>query len=537
MNSRARWQALLEEIQLSTPINEPSTVATRWLRLAALLLPLALAAPRVDAGQTPESLAGRPAAALEGARLAALNAFVEKARQQLQVPGVAVGILQGDRVVLARGYGVRRLGLNHRPDADTLFMVGSASKPLTSLLMARLVDQGRLSWSTPVAQLLPELRLADPALTAQLQARHLLCACSGVPRRDLPLFLNFHGVTPEGMLQAMAALKPTAALGSTFHYSNQMVAAAGFLAGRAAFPALEPGAAYDRAMTELLFHPLGMAATTLGFDEALRRPNLAWPHGFNATGRLVGVNPAVNRSVVPARPSGGVWSNVNDMLRYVALELREGRLADGQLLLSRAAMRERRTPQVTAGENVSYGLGLVIDRSLGTPLLEHSGSTAGYQSLVFWLPEHQLGAVVLSNGDQGAVLALLLQQRLLELVLGARPEAEAELPRQRALFRAQRQRTFQGLSLPPDPRAAARLASRYRSPDLGVLQVRRQGRRILFDFGGFVSSVGSRRSNGGSWAFVTSDAGQPGLEFLSPDRDGRTLLVRENQHTYRYTAE
>jgi CubicO group peptidase (beta-lactamase class C family) len=335
----------------------------------------------------------------------------------------------------------------------------------------------------------------------------------------------------------MAALRPTAALNKTFHYSNQMVAAAGFLAGRAAFPALDLGAAYDRAMTELLFHPLGMAATTLGFDEALRRPNLAWPHGFNAEGRLVEVSPAVNRSVGPARPSGGVWSNVNDMLRYVALELRDGQLADGQPLLSQAAMRERQTPRVSAASNVFYGLALVIDRSLGIPLLEHPGATAGYRSLVFWLPEHRVGAVVLANGDQGDILALLLQRRLLELVLGARPEAEAELPRQRALLRGRRLHLFRGLSLPADPRAVASLASRYRSPDLGGLQVRREGRRTLFDFGGFVSAVGSRRSTGGSWAFVTSDAGQAGLEFLSSSRDGLTLMVRENQHTYRYTAE
>jgi len=489
-------------------------------------------------GFAPESLAGRTAAALDESRVSALRRFVKTAQQRLEVPGVSVGILQGDRVAIAEGYGVRHLGSTVPPDANTTFMVGSTTKPLTSLLVARLVDQGLLRWETPVHAVLPDFKVADPQLTARLETRHLLCACSGIPRRDFPLFLNFGNRTPATMLGAMAGLQPVSDLGKEYHYSNQMVAAGGFLAGRVAFPSLELGAAYDRAMSELLFSPLGMRSTTLSFEQGLQSPNLALPHGFNGQGQLDVVDANANRNVIPARPSGGVWSTVNDMLRYLALELNEGRLPNGRQWISRRVLLERRKPQVNTGPDSFYGLALAIDRSMGTTVLQHTGATLGYQSLIFWIPEYRLGAVVLTNSDQGTLLALLMQRRLIELVLGVRQEAEAELESQAENLRAERMRRQEGIQNPADPAAAARLSRRYRSPDLGVLTVERRNNQTIFDFGGFSTPVASRRMPDGSVHYMATGAGfVDWLEVESPDPDGRTLLIRESHQTYRYSAE
>jgi CubicO group peptidase (beta-lactamase class C family) len=506
------------------------TVALRLQALAFLFLAALCLGPPGMAETIPTRL-------LKSQQLAAFRVFVEKARQKLQVPGVAVGIIQGDQILLAEGFGHRRLGATGAPDADTLFMVGSTTKPLTSLLLARLVDQGKLSWSTPLQALLPELRLADPVLQQRLRVWHLLCACSGLPRRDLPLFLGFEGSTPAALLASLATWQPSRPLRQTFQYSNQLPAVAGFLAGRVAFPALELGAAYDRAMQEQLFTPLGMTATTLSFDDALQRPNLAWPHGFDGQAQLVPVDTALNRSVVTARPSGGVWSTVNDMLRYVALELREGQLPNGAPYLSQQALHARSLPQVRVAPEGFYGLALEIDHAFGSPVLLHTGSTAGYASLLFWLPQQRIGAVVLTNGDQGLVLARLLQQRLLELLLPIQPEAEAFLREQAAGLQAQRQLALAGLVLPADPRASQWLASRYYSPDLGWLHVRREHGNTRFDFGGFVSTVGTRTQKDGSLAFVIVDAGLNGLTFVPTDATARTLVVREQAQVYRYRAQ
>lgn len=487
-------------------------------------------------GHQRESFAGRRALPLEGERLAALRAFVEQARRELEVPGLALAIVQKDRVVLAEGYGERRLGGGDRPDADTLFMVGSTTKPLTSLLAARLVQQGRLAWTAPVAPLLPELQLGDPAAVGQLQVRHLFCACSGVPRRDFPWGLNSTMRTPEAAVAAMARLQPNSPPDAVFQYSNQMAAAGGFLAARVAHPGLELGVAYDRAMEEQVFRPLGMAATTLAFDRALAQPNLALPHGVTLSGRSVVMDPGVNRSLMGIRPAGAVWSSANDMVRYVALELRGGVLPDGQRLLPTSALQERWRPQVSAGRDLSYGLMLMADRTLDTPVIWHNGATSGYRSLVFWLPEHDLGAVVLTNGEQGGALGLLMQRRLLEIVFQGSPRAEAQLAEMKAAARGEKEALAKGLTLPADGRLAARLASRYHSPDLGTLTVRRVGGQTQFDIGWAVSPVGTRVDSDGRVVVVTTAPELQGVEFEMAGADGRTLEVREHQQVYRYEA-
>ena len=484
-------------------------------------------------GYLRESFAGRRALPLAGTRLAELRGFVERARRELQVPGVALAILQKDRVVLAEGFGERRLGGGQRPDADTLFMVASTTKPLTSLMAARLVDQGRLAWSAPVRPLLPQLQLADPEAVDRLQVRHLFCACSGVPRRDFVFLLNRALHTPEAALAAMARLQPNSAPGAVFQYSNQMAAAGGYLAARVAHPEWELGAAYDRAMEELVFRPLGMTSSTLAFDRAQAQPNLAQPHGITLSGHAAAIDPDVNRSVLAYRPAGGVWSSANDMLRYVALELRGGLMPDGGRLLSTAALQERWRPVVRIDRGLSYGLMLEVDRSLGIPVISHNGALHGYRSLLFWLPEHDLGAVVLTNGDQGERLLEVVQRRLLELVFDGRPEAEGALAQSVQAGRAEREAQAQGITLPADPRLAARLASHYRSPDLGSLAVRRQGGQTLFHFGWTVSPVGSRVAADGRVTFVTTGVALAGLEF-GMGSDGRTLEVRDHQQIYRY---
>lgn len=496
----------------------------------------------VDSVQAPaytrESFAGRRAQPLTASHQNTLRAFVEKARKELKVPGVALAIMQKGRVVMAEGFGEQRLGSGQRVDGDTLFMVGSTTKPLTSLLAARLVDEGRLDWNAAIGPLLPELQLEDPAAAGRLQVRHLFCACSGVPRRDIPWALNRDVQTPEGVLRSMARLQPNSPPDAVFQYSNQMAAAAGYLAARVVYPDLELGAAYNRAMAELVIRPLGMASTTLDFDQALSSTNLAEPHGFNITGDVVAIDPDSNRSLLGIRPAGAAWSSANDMLRYVALELRGGKLPDGRRLLSEEALRARWRPQVEIGRDSAYGLLLVRDESLGTPMLWHNGSTSGYKSLIWWLPEHDLGAVVLTNCDQGDTLVDVVRRRLLELTFAGDRIAEGELAQMAAANQATRADLVKGLALPADPWLVAQLAPQYLNPDLGPLSVRRQGDQILFDLGGVVSLVGSKIDNAGRGTFVTIGPAIQiqGLEFMLNGPDGQTLELRDKHQIYRYEA-
>ncbi|MBO7942128.1 beta-lactamase family protein, partial [Streptomyces sp. S9] len=103
----------------------------------------------------------------------------------LGVPGLSLGIVQGGKVVYAGGFGVREAGKPEPVDADTLYLIASNTKSLTTLMLATLVDEGRLRWDTPVAEVLPDFKLADAQATAQMQIKHLSCACAGLPYRNL----------------------------------------------------------------------------------------------------------------------------------------------------------------------------------------------------------------------------------------------------------------------------------------------------------------------------------------------------------------
>lgn len=330
-------------------------------------------------GGARESFAGRRAHELDAARIAELTKFVESAQQVLGVPGVAIGILQDGKVVYAGGHGVRELGKPAKVDRDTLFMIGSNTKALTTLLLAKLVDDKQLTWDTPVTSVMPNFRLGDEATTRSVLVKHLICACTGLPRQDLEWIFEFRGVTPAKVVAALGTMQPTSKFGEMFQYSNLLAAVAGFIAGHVANPRLELGASYDRAMQARVFGPLGMTATTFDYARVLRG-NVARPHGMTLDGKPAALALDLDYSIVPVRPAGAAWSTVADMLKYIAMELAEGALPGGKRYIAKDVLLARRAPQVSVGNDATYGMGLEVDTTYGTPLIHHGGATFGYHS-------------------------------------------------------------------------------------------------------------------------------------------------------------
>ena len=197
-------------------------------------------------GYVRETFAGKKANRLDAARLAELGRFVETGQKELGIPGVALGIVQDGQVVFTGGFGVRELGQPAKVDGDTLFMIASNTKALTTLLLARLVAEGKLTWDTPVTSLLPSFKLGDAETTRKVLVRQLICACTGLPRQDLEWIFEYRGVTPDKALATLGTMQPTSKFGEMFQYSNPMAGAAGFTAGHVLYPNLELGAAYDR---------------------------------------------------------------------------------------------------------------------------------------------------------------------------------------------------------------------------------------------------------------------------------------------------
>ena len=485
----------------------------------------------LPAGYVRESFAGRRAHRLSPARIQTLRTFIEEARLALGVPGMSVGIVQDGEILLAEGFGVRELGRPERVDADTLYLVASNTKPLTTLLLAKLVDEGLLAWDTPVADLLPRFRLADAETTRRVLVRHLLCACTGLPYRNLDWEFAPANAGAAVTFDILARMRPTSRFGAAYQYSNPIAAAGGYVGGHAAYPALELGEAYDRAMASRVFGPLRMSRTTFDFDRAMQG-NYARSHGMTPAGELALVEPARDRQMHAVRPTGGAWSNVDDLLAYVRMELRGGLLDNGERYISEPALMARRAPQVGTGRHSWYGMGLETSVASGTPMLFHGGRLYGHRGDTIWLPEHGVGAVILMNSSTGNVLLEAFPRKLLEVLFDGQPEADSMVAAAVIAERDQRAAARRSLRIPADPDRAAALAPLYRNEFLGELRVERSGGLTMFNFGAWRAPVASRVSADGTVEFVVITPSPPFPFVAGLDGQRRTLRIRDAQNEY-----
>jgi CubicO group peptidase (beta-lactamase class C family) len=269
-------------------------------RNAAFSLAISSLRPK---GYQREMFSGKKAHPLDAERIALIKDFVQDAMQQLGIPGVGLSLIDGGKVVFEGGLGVKTLGKPDPVDADTLFIAASNTKAMTTLLLAELVDEKKLRWDQPVTEVYPGFKLGDAETTRQVQVKHLVCACTGMPRQDFEWLFNYATATPASSLASLAAMQPTSRFGEVYQYSNVMAGAAGYVGAHIVHPNKELGAAYDEAMRSKVFGPLGMTRTTFDFTTAMSG-NFASPHGDDVDGKTRPARMDNNYSVVPLRPAG-----------------------------------------------------------------------------------------------------------------------------------------------------------------------------------------------------------------------------------------
>lgn len=517
--SGTSWTVVIEDMADAVAEKRGSQVA---LALGRLL-------PK---GYSRESFAGKKANVLDQARIAELGRFIEQGEKEVGVPGVSLGLVQDGKVIFADGFGVKELNGSAKPDGDTLFMIASNTKAMTTLMLAKLVDQHRMTWDTPVTQLMPSFRLGNAETTRSVLVKHLICACTGMPRQDLEWIFDYGKMTPASTMALLGTMQPTSKFGDLFQYSNLMAAAAGYTGAYVLYPQMELGAGYDRAMQTYVFDPLQMRSTTFDSQRALAA-NHAGSHSQDADGHTAKAMTAINDAIIPARPAGGAWSSVNDMLKYVSMELAEGKLPDGSTYISKEPLLERRAPQVWIDKDDSYGMGLMVDKTYGVPVVHHGGDLTGYHSDMLWLPEQNVGAVILTNGDPGWLIRTRFRRKLLEVLFDGHPEADALLEADGKSYFADLAAERKLLTIPADANESAKLAKHYMNASLGEITVSTSGSATVFDFSGnWKSEVGSRKNPDGTISFITTVPGAMGFEFVVGSSTKRTLTIRDAQHEY-----
>ena len=484
------------------------------------------------AGYTRETFAGRTARKLDAARLQQISDFIEQMRKEFDVPGVAVGIIQDGKVLMSQGFGVRELGKPDQVDGDTRFMIASNTKALTTLMLAKLVDAGKLDWNARAKDVYPAFKLGDAATTDKVLVKHLICACTGLPRQDMEWLFEGEKQTPQTVMTTLGTMQPTSGFGELFQYSNPMAAAAGYIGGQVANPGGELGASYDKAMQALVFDPLDMRNTTFDYAKA-QTGNFAAPHGYDIDHKVVVMDMGLNDTIVSSRPAGAAWGTVNDLLKYVQMEIDRGLLPDGKRYIGEAALLQRREPQIALGVDRNYAMALMVDKSDGTTVVDHGGDMGGFHSNMMWWPDQNVGAVILTNADEGVMLRGPLKRRLMELMFDGEAQAQATAAANAKANREGFDAFRKLLQIPGDAQALAGLAPRYRNKALGDIVVTHQGGKARIDVGAFSSEVVTQPQPDGSMAFVTIDPVAAGFQLIRADKDGvRKLVVRDGQHEY-----
>jgi CubicO group peptidase (beta-lactamase class C family) len=380
--------------------------------LAATTLPGGRPRARSTAAQSATPTADEGSADLA----AATDQFVRAALETYGVPGAAVAVVLDDQVVLARGYGVRKLGESGPVDEHTIFELGSNTKVFTAAALGTVVDQGALGWDDVVIDHLPEFALFDPYPTRYATVRDLLAHRTGLPA-FIGDILGDLGIDRPEVLRRVRFIPPGSSFREVGAYSNIGFFVAGEVLARLT------GATWEAAVQQRLLDPLGLTRTAPSAAVDQAGGNVAAAHA-EVDGTLEPI-PWYLQTVLAA--AGGLTSTAADMAQWMRMLLAGGTL-DGRQILRPETVQEMfqpsmvvapsfsEMPPITDQSGFAYGLGCGVFHDRGVQVVEKGGALSGIRSVMELVPAGKLGVAVLSNRDllplPEAIRAFVLAQVL-----------------------------------------------------------------------------------------------------------------------------
>jgi len=349
--------------------------------------------------------------------------YVAQVLKTFEVPGVAIAIVKDGKVVLAKGYGVRRLGEPTPVDARTQFGIASNTKLFTASALATLVEAGKVEWDAPVIRYLPWFAMYDPFVTRELTVRDLLVHRSGLGlgAGDL-LWWPTSTYDRKEIARRLRYIRPSTSFRTAYAYDNVLYLVAGEVIEAVSGQSWE-----DYVRTHIL-EPLGMTHSDVRLSATGRAGNVATPHAeVNDTVRPVA--PFLSDNTDPA---GGVVSGAEDIAKWLIVQLDSGRVAGGPAIFSPASTRQlwREVTPEPIGDPVpglealrphflGYSLGVETRDYRGRQMLTHTGGLPGYVSRLAMIPELRLGVAVLTNQESGLAFNALVY-RVLDHYLGTK---------------------------------------------------------------------------------------------------------------------
>ena len=429
-----------------------------------------------------------------------LDSWVARSMKTFEVPGMALAIVKDGKVVVAKGYGVRRLGDSTAVDEYTMFGIGSNTKAFTVAALAGLVDEGKLAWDDPVYQRLPGFVMYDPYVSHEMTIRDLLTHRSGMGLGEGDLLFWPHSTyTREEIIYKLRFMKPASSFRSHYAYDNLLYMTAGQI-----IPAVT-GISWDDYIRQHIFEPLGMSHSNVSNAAFKPGDDYASPHE-RVDGKL---------QVIPfealenAGPAGAINSCAADMARWVQLQLNRGKIPNRDSRLFSEKQSEEmwsaqtilpvsEPPAALAGLKANfadYALGWGLRDYHGRKLAGHTGGVAGFVSRVMLAPDDNLGVVVLTNAEEGGAFDSVLYH-VLDHYFGVPPTdwiaAFKSVKDQEEKEAAETMKKAEGTraadskpSLPPDKYAGA-----YSDAWYGPITIRKEAGGLVISFDHTPTMVG-----------------------------------------------
>lgn len=337
-----------------------------------------------------------------------LESYIANGMKSFDVPGVAIGMVAGDKLVYSKGFGIRSKSGGQPVDTQTLFQIGSTTKAFLSTIMAIAVDCGKFHWDDRVVDLDPDFQLKDPWVTREFRVFDLLAQRSGLPPYVNDI-LGMLGFDENALIRSLRYVEPVSSFRSSFAYTNITHVIAGRIVAKA-----ESASDWNAVLRQELLDPLGMKSSTYTAEAIKAAPNHAEGHRYAPEGSIE----------VPLDPffpyvfggAGDINSNIEEMARWVRLQLNDGSF-EGTRIVSPENLAVTRTPKVALNDKVSYALGWIVAQTPNGNVVWHNGGTSGFGAFVGLELDRHIGVIILTNeGNVGFpdALGLWIFDRLLD---------------------------------------------------------------------------------------------------------------------------
>ncbi len=355
------------------------------LSLFLLLSFLITAIPQTTLAQTPAQT--NVSADLKN-RLAAIEEKIEARRKELGIPGMSLAIVKDGEVILSKGFGYKDFSKQIPVTADTQFAIGSATKAFTALSVLMSQDEGKLLLDEHPNKYLPYFKINDAETNAKIKVRNLLTHSSGLNRTDLGWITG--KLTREETIKVAGEAKPVAKLGEKFLYQNVMYAAAGEIVSKV------QKMTWENYVAQNILKPIGMLDSSISIPEMQKAKDYSLGYEYNFDTKATKLMPT--RELAAISPAGAINSTANDMAKWLKFLLSKGEVG-GKKLVSEKGFAEWTTAQQNISPNgkFAYAMGWFVQELGGKKVLQHGGNIDGFNSMVAFMPDENIGFVMLTN--------------------------------------------------------------------------------------------------------------------------------------------